>query len=435
MSTLKKTIKKLLPRSIRNRVTNTYHLFEAIVANIRYRFPSRKMKVVMVTGTNGKTTTVAYIGKILEAAGYKVGVVSTAFYQIGDEFIPNEDNMTVVNTFKLQAMINRMRRAGCDHLVLEVTSHSLVQHRVWGIPCEVAVMTNLTQDHLDYHGTMENYAAAKAKLFVRQPRFIVLNRDDEWFNYFDEYRAKEVKINYGSSEQAECQIAKVELHKEGSDVHYVIDHTVKLAVHTELAGKFNVYNATAAVAACYLLRVDLKDIQKGVKALKSVPGRLQKVSIGQPFDVIVDYAHTPDALQNVLETVKALTKNRVILVFGATGDRDKTKRPIMGGIAVKLADRIILTDEESYSENPDVIRDDIRRGVESAGGGAKTAEIADRKDAIGKALSIARRGDAVLITGMGHEQFRIIGDKRVPWNDATVARSLLKKMQSVKSKK
>jgi UDP-N-acetylmuramoyl-L-alanyl-D-glutamate--2,6-diaminopimelate ligase len=345
--------------------------------------------------------------------------------------IVNDQNMTVVNVFHLQAMLRRMKKAGVTHLVLEVTSHALVQHRVWGVPCEVAIMTNLTQDHLDYHKTMENYAAAKAKLFAREPRFIVLNRDDEWFDYYNEYHASELKMNYGTHPDAECRIVDAHMHKEGSDVGLEIDKTVRLKFSTHLAGKFNVYNATAAAATAYLLQVPLTEISTGIDALQSVAGRLEHIAEGQNFDVVVDYAHTPDALVNLLETLKGLTKNRLILVFGATGDRDKTKRPIMGEVAVQFADRIVLTDDEPYTENPDVIRDDIRRGIERAGGGAKTDEIGDRRGAIEKAIGIARRGDIIAIAGMGHEQFRVIGDgERVAWSDSAVARELLRQKQS-----
>lgn len=430
MSGFKTKVKKFLPTSLKQPVANLYHLGEAIVANIRYGFPARRMHVVMITGTNGKTTTAAYMVKILQAAGHKVGASTTAFYQIGDETIPNDQNMTVVNVFKQQAMLRRMKNAGVTHLVMEVTSHALVQHRVWGIPCEVAVMTNLTQDHLDYHKTMEAYAAAKARLFAREPRFIVLNRDDEWFDYYNEYHATELKMNYGTDPEAECRIVGAHLRKDGSDVALEIDKTVNLEFTTHLAGKFNVYNATAAATAAYLLQIGLIYISKGVSELKLVPGRLERVEAGQNFDVIIDYAHTPDALKNLLETLKGLTKNRLILVFGATGDRDKTKRPIMGEVASKLADRIVLTDDEPYTENPDVIRDDVRRGIERAGGAAKTDEIADRRAAIEKAISIARRGDVIAVTGMGHEQFRVIGDgERVAWSDRAVAEELLKAKQ------
>jgi UDP-N-acetylmuramoyl-L-alanyl-D-glutamate--2,6-diaminopimelate ligase len=288
-------------------------------------------------------------------------------------------------------------------------------------------MTNLTQDHLDYHGTMENYAAAKGKMFAGKPKFIVLNRDDNWFSYFDQFEAGEQKITYGTDEAADARIANVKLHKQGSDVRLKIDHTNGLQFTTNLPGKFNVYNATAAAATAYVMRVDTAKIVEGIESLTNVPGRLERVDEGQPYDIIVDYAHTPDALENVLETMKNLTRNRLILVFGATGDRDKTKRPIMGQIAARLADRIFLTDDESYTEDPTAIRHEVMEGIVAGGGGSKAEEVADRKDAIKKALETARRGDTVIVTGMGHEQYRVINGTRQPWHDPSVIRELLEK--------
>jgi UDP-N-acetylmuramoyl-L-alanyl-D-glutamate--2,6-diaminopimelate ligase len=424
---VKQIVKKVLPKSLLRRAVDPYHLLEAFAANVRYGFPSRDMYVVMITGTNGKTTTASYLGSILNQAGHNVGVCSTAYFEINGKRIPNDLNFTVTNPFKLQSMLAQMKQAGVDHLVLEVTSHALQQHRVWGVPCQVAVMTNLTQDHLDYHGTMENYAAAKGKLFAPGPKFIVLNRDDNWFEYFNQFQAGEQKMTYGTHQDAEARITRVALHKKGSDVRLKIDHQTDLSFTTNLPGKFNVYNATAAATAAYVMRVDTDKIEKGIESLESVPGRLERIDAGQPYDVIVDYAHTPDALENLLETLKHLTRNRLILVFGATGDRDKTKRPIMGTIAAKLTDRIFLTDEESYNEDPDGIRRMIMDGIIQGGGGSKTEEIADRKEAIKKALETARRGDTVVVTGMGHEQYRIIDGKREPWHEPTVIRGLLEK--------
>jgi UDP-N-acetylmuramoyl-L-alanyl-D-glutamate--2,6-diaminopimelate ligase len=383
------------------------------------------MYVVMITGTNGKTTTASYMGSILSAAGHNVGVCSTAYFEISGKRIPNNLNYTVTNPFKLQAMLAQMRAAGVDHLVLEVTSHALQQHRVWGIPCDVAIMTNLTQDHLDYHGTMEEYAAAKGKMFARKPKFIVLNHDDKWFKFFNKFEAGEQKMTYGTLKEAEARIVSVKLHKQGSEARLLIDHTTELSFTTRLPGKFNVYNATAAATAAYIMQIDTNKIEKGVEDVQSVPGRLERIDAGQPFDVIVDYAHTPDALENLLETLKHLTKNRLILVFGATGDRDKSKRPIMGEIAAKLADQIILTDEENYTEDPDQIRQMILEGIIRGGGGSRTEEIPDRRQAIEKSLSMARRADTVVVTGMGHEQYRIINGKREPWHEPTVIRELL----------
>lgn len=424
---LKAVIKQVLPKDIFKALINPYHLAESFVANVRYGFPARDMHVVMITGTNGKTTTASYLGNILNAAGHKVGVCSTAYFEINGKRIPNDLNFTVTNPFKLQATLAQMKAAGVDHLVLEVTSHALVQHRVWGVPCEVAVMTNLTQDHLDYHGTMENYAAAKGRLFARKPKFIVLNRDDKWFEFFNQYEAGEQKITYGADEAAEARITNVKLHKQGSDVRLKVDHTNDMRFTTHLPGKFNVYNATAAASAAYVMHIDVEHIEKGIESLQNVPGRLERIDAGQPYDVIVDYAHTPDAFENLLETLKNLTRNRLIIVFGATGDRDKSKRPMMGEIAAKMTDRIILTDEESYTEDPAQIRHMVMEGIISGGGGSKVEEIPDRKEAIEKALGIARRGDTVVVTGMGHEQYRIIDGRREPWHEPTIIRELLEK--------
>lgn len=425
---MKQLIKQLIPKPVLDRTVNQYHWLEAVGANVRFGFPTRGMYVVMVTGTNGKTTTVSFIASILKAAGHRVGVCSTAYFEVAGERIVNDLNFTVMNPFKLHQMLAQMRQARVTHLVLEVTSHALEQHRVWGIPCHASVMTNLTQDHLDYHKTMENYAAAKARMFSRRPPLIALNRDDSWFDYFNRFEADEQKITYGAHEAADCRIANVRLHKNGSDVRLLVDHQTELSFSLQLPGKFNVYNAAAAAAITYLMHIDIATIEEGLSALDMVPGRLERVSTDQqPFEVYVDYAHTPDALENVLETLRHLTKNRLILVFGATGDRDKGKRPIMGEIAVRLADRVFVTDDETYTEDPAGIRAMIMEGIHAVGGDAKTEEIPDRRAAIEKAVKLARGNDTVLVTGMGHEQYRIMNGKREPWSDVRVVREFLEK--------
>ena len=427
MHAVKKLAKRLLPDRIKEPVANSYHLAEAVAANVRHGFPGRDMQVIMITGTNGKTTTAAYLVKILQAAGHKVGASTTAFYQVGERVVPNEDNMTVVGAGRLQALLAEMKAAGCEYAVLEVTSNALVQHRVWGVPCDVAVMTNLTQDHLDYHKSMERYAAAKAKLFAWPPRLAILNRDDEWFDYYRNYRPQERMLAYGTDTAADVRIQKVALHKDGSDMTIQFDGAQTVQMHTQLAGKYNVYNAVAAAAAAYALQIETEHIAAGVAALSGVAGRLEPVEAGQPFQVFVDYAHTPDALQKLLENLQHMTSGNVWLVFGACGDRDRSKRPAMGEIAVEYADRIVLTDEESYNEDPAQIRAEIYQGITKAGGQDKTTEIADRREAMAHAFAHAKPGDIVAVTGMGHEVFRIINGVRHPWNDAAVARELLQK--------
>jgi UDP-N-acetylmuramoyl-L-alanyl-D-glutamate--2,6-diaminopimelate ligase len=420
-----KGVRKLLPAGAVHGLEEVYRRGRVQLVSTKYGNPARSLRVIAVTGTNGKTTTVNYINEILKESGLTTAMFSTAVIEVAGKRQINDLNATVASTERMQSFFRDAKKAKVDYVVLEVTSHSLDQHKLSTVPIEVAVMTNLTQDHLDYHKTMERYAEAKGKLFASNPKFIVLNRDDEWFDFFNQFQADAQKITYGEHEEAEARIDRFKLYKKGSEATIVIDHQTKLELATALPGKFNIYNMTAAAAVAYVLGMKLTDIVEGVANLEGVPGRFERVVEGKGYDVIVDYAHTPDALQKLLEAAKSVTKNRVILVFGATGDRDKTKRPIMGEIAAKYADRIMLTDEESYNEDPQAIRDQVREGIERAGDTVRMTEIADRHDAIAKALSIAMKGDTVLITGMGHEQYRIVNGERLPWNDGNVVREIL----------
>lgn len=422
---LVKGVRKVLPSGAVKKLEVTYRKNRVRLVRTRYGNPAKSLKVIAVTGTNGKTTTACYLNEILREAGQTTALFTTAVIEVAGDRKLNDLNATVASTDRMQRFFRDAKRAKVDYVILEVTSHSLDQHKLDGVPILAAVMTNLTQDHLDYHKTMDSYAAAKGKLFALEPEFIVLNRDDDWYDYFDQFPAASQKITYGKNEQAEAKITYTKLYRKGSEATVLIDHQTKLDLATALPGEFNISNMTAAVATAYLLGADVNDIIEGVANLEGVPGRFERVPTGKDFDVIVDYAHTPDALEKFIGAAKEITKNRVILVFGATGDRDKSKRPIMGEIATHLADRIFLTDEESYNEDPAAIRNQVMQGIESAGGGAKTTEIADRREAIEKALAIATKGDTILITGMGHEQFRIVSGKKIPWNDADVVRELL----------
>ena len=422
---LVKSIRGTLPKGAVRDIEEIYRRTRVKAVSARYGNPARDLRVIAVTGTNGKTTIINYINEILKEAGLTTAMFSTAVIEVAGERQLNDLNATVGSTARMQRFFRDAKKAKVDYVVLEITSHALHQHKLATVPIEVAIMTNLTQDHLDYHKTMDEYAKAKSKLFANEPRFIVLNRDDEWFDYFDKFPAGSQKITYGTHEEAEARIDKVKLYRKGSEARVVIDHQTKLDLATALPGKFNVYNMTAAAATAYVLGVKRSDIVEGVANLEGVPGRFERVVEGKDYDVIVDYAHTPDALEKLLEAAKSTTKNRVILVFGACGDRDKTKRPIMGEIAARLADRIILTDEESYNEDPEVIRRMIYEGIEQGSGTGKTTEIADRREAIKKALDIATKGDTILVTGMGHEVFRIVNGEKLPWNDGDIVRELL----------
>lgn len=422
---LVKVARKVLPKRSVKKLEESYRKGRVRIVRNRYGSPAKNLKVIAVTGTNGKTTTLCYLNEILKEAGYKTAMFTTAVIEINGRSKINDLNATVPTTDQIMRFFRDAKNAKVDYTLLEVTSHALDQHKLDGVPIHAAVMTNLTQDHLDYHKTMEAYAEAKGKLFAGEPEFIVLNQDDKWFEFYDQYAAGAQKMTYGISESAEAKIDNTRLYRLGSEATVVFDHQTKLDLATALPGTFNIYNMIAAATTAYLLGVATNDIIEGVANLEAVPGRFERVATGQQFDVVVDYAHTPDALEKFLGATKAITKNRVILVFGATGDRDKGKRPIMGEVASRLADRIILTDEESYDEDPEAIRAAVMKGIEDAGGSAKTTEIADRHEAIKKALSVAKKGDIVAITGMGHEKFRIINGKRLPWNDADVVRELL----------
>ena len=422
---LVKGVRSVLPSQAVHLLENVYRKTRIQLVSARYGWPARGLRVIAVTGTNGKTTTANYINEILKQAGYKTAMFTTAVIEVAGESKINDLNATVASVSRMQQFLNEARRSKVDFVILEVTSHSLHQHKLDGVPIEAAVMTNLTQDHLDYHKTMEKYAAAKGLLFARNPRYIVLNRDDDWFDYFDKYLAEEQKITYGKSEDADVRISDIKLYKKGSEAVLAFDHQEKSQLATYLPGEYNVFNMAAAASICYVLGVSMSDIKNGIASLEGIPGRFERATKDEKYEVIVDYAHTPDALEKLLEATRNITKKRIILVFGACGDRDALKRPIMGKIAAKLANEIILTDEESYNEDPDKIRRDIYAGIEESKATNKTTEIADRREAIRHALNIAKKDDTILITGMGHEQFRIINGEKLPWNDTNIVREII----------
>ena len=423
---LTKTARKVLPKSALVGLEKSYRKSRAKIISARYGNPARDLSVIAVTGTNGKTTTVNFLNEILKEAGYRTAMFSTANIEIAGEQTVNDTNSTTATVARLQKFFRDAKKADVEFALIEATSHALDQYKFEGVPIEMAIMTNLTQDHLDYHKTMENYAAAKAKLFEMNPNLVVLNADDEWFDYFNNFATESQKITYGEGESADVKIEKFKLYKKGSEAKLRIDNNVELEIATNLPGEFNIYNMTAAAAGAYLLGISLKDIQEGIANLEGVSGRFEYATPGLPFDTIVDYAHTPDALEKLLKSAKEISKNRTILVFGACGDRDREKRPIMGKIAQDLADRIIITDEENYTEDATQIREEIISGISKKNDKlpANIQEIPDRKEAIRKALQIAGKGDTVLITGLGHEVYRVIDGEKTPWNDTQIVREI-----------
>lgn len=423
---LKQRLKPFIPKAIFRHGVNVFHLLEAVLANIRYGFPARSMKFVGVTGTNGKTTTANLIAAILEAAGHTVGLNSTAVLQVADKRWDNDLSLTTANPFQLQKLLRDMKRAQCDWVVMEVASHSLVQHRTWGIKFNVTVFTNLTRDHLDYHGTMEEYARAKGKLFEHDPDVMALNRDNKWFEFFDRYQT-EHQITYGVHREADCRILEARMGLHGTRLKLKLDGQL-LHVRLHLPGQFNAYNAVAAAATTYAMNVALEHIQAGLEQVKAVPGRVELLKEGQDFTVIVDHAHTPDALDNLYRAIRMLLKGRLISVIGADGDRDPGKRGPIGKLAATNSQIVIVTDQEPYTEDPARVRKAVLKGVESIKYGIKSYEIADRREAIKKALGFARQGDVVLIPGLGNQLTRGMADGKMAWDDRQVTRELLREL-------
>lgn len=421
-------VKAFIPKRLFRAIEPWGHLIEAIFFNILYGFPARGLKIVGVTGTDGKTTTSFMIYQMMRHAGYKVGLMTTVYYGAGDKLRPQKAHMTTTPTPTLLRQIKQIKNEGVEWLVLETTSHALAQNRVWGVPYTLAVLTNLSREHLDYHGTFHKYLEAKRKLFKKTNRNHkgyrtgIVNADDDRSELFANTTL--VTISYGIKE-GDFRARKIKLTPQGSVYEAKIDEDT-FDIRCYLPGKFNVYNSLAAVAVGYVAGLSKDEIEQGIASLRRVPGRMQEIENSRGFKVMIDYAVTPSALQTALKTLQEITPGRVILVFGATGDRDKGKRPLMGAIAAKNADLIFLTDDETYTEPANQIRKAVHIGIQKAGGMGKTKEIGDRREAIKMAIQTAKRGDTVIITGMGHQTTRNMSGKEVPWSDVKEAQKALK---------
>lgn len=427
----RKIVKRMVPRGLFDAIAPMGHFAEAVVYNCKFGFPARGMKVIGVTGTNGKTTTSFVIHRMLTEAGYKTGLMTTVAWSIGDDIRPQTQHMTNVPIPLLMWRLKEMKKAGVEWLVLETTSHALVQRRTWGVPYSVAVLTNISQDHLDYHRTMERYIAAKQRMFKLAQKnkaglqMGIANADDP--NGASFTAKTQNAIMYGI-DAGDVRADRVVMSVDG--INYdanAPDETYH--IKSRLPGRFNVYNTLAAVCVGRAVGLSKEQIERGIAALESVQGRMQQVRLGQPFQIIIDYAHTPDALEKVLENVTVGEGGRKILVFGATGDRDKTKRPIMGDVAARLADVIYLTDDETYTEDPDTIRNAVYEGIVASNGKDKTTVVPDRLEAITQALKAARAGDVVVLTGIGHQNYRMMGGKEEAWSEAEAATKALKTLK------
>jgi UDP-N-acetylmuramoyl-L-alanyl-D-glutamate--2,6-diaminopimelate ligase len=387
-----------------------------------YDHPSLKMKLVGITGTKGKTTITFILESILKKAGLTPAVIGTVNYR-GPDFALAAQR-TTPEAPDLQRMLKEMLEKGASHCLMEVSSHSLDLKRVWGMSFDVAVFTNLSGEHLDYHRTMEDYFAAKKKLFFlnSKKRTAVVNEDDPWGKKLIA-ELPMATITFGLEPTALVRGEKYRLNGGGIEalVKYPGGQT---PIVSALSGKHNLYNLLASFAVALALGVAPQAVKEGIAALKHVPGRFEKVENDLGLAIVVDYAHTDSALRSVLETVRELRPGRIILVFGAGGDRDKSKRERMGEVAGTYADWVVLTSDNPRSEEPmDIIRE-IEKGVLKAGS-KKYTMIEDRREAIGQALAMAKKGDFILVAGKGHETYQILKDKTIPFHDPEVIREIL----------
>ena len=385
-------------------------------------WPCRKLIIAGVTGTNGKTTIIYLLRHILDLAGRKVAMLGTVSYETIANRTPART--TTPGAVELAGMMAEIVAAGGTHLVMEVSSHALDQRRTDGIDFDVAALTNLSGDHLDYHGSMENYFAAKRRLFEGLPADarVVLNRDEDCSEQMASATAATV-VWYGLSAAADvsCRIDSIDitgggflLRTGGGEVH----------VQTSLIGRHNVYNCLAAAAAAEAMGVDIKTIAKALGQVRCVPGRLQRIKAETPFEVLVDYAHTDDALDKVLSALRPVTTGRLIVVFGCGGDRDRTKRPRMAGAAERWADAVIVTSDNPRSEEPTAIIEEIMTGFSSSAR-KKVRTEPNRRSAIASAIGSAGDGDVVLIAGKGHENYQVIGDERIHFDDVEIVEKIV----------
>ena len=387
-----------------------------------YDYPGKKMRMIGVTGTNGKTTTTNIIRTILRKAGFKVGLIGTINIMIEDECIVAHN--TTPDIIDLQNFLYDMVMAGCDYVVMEVSSHALALDRVSGCEFDVAVLTNITQDHLDFHKNIDSYRDAKSILFEslalgnKKNKTAIFNMDDPSSKIIEK-RTKANTLSYGESNAYDIYPLSFNIEAKNMYLHL---NTPKgeLKLNLKITGEFNVYNVMAAVAVALSENIELPIIETVLNGFDGVPGRFQLVEAGQPYTVIVDYAHTPDGLENVLNTARLITKGKLWVVFGCGGDRDNKKRPIMGALALKLADNIVVTSDNPRTEDPELIIKEIITGFDDNLSNKQITTITDRKAAIYYALENAENDDVILIAGKGHENYQSLADKTIHFDDREV---------------
>jgi len=403
----------------------------AIISSYFYNYPSHEMKLIGITGTNGKTTTSYIIDKIFSDYGYKTGLMGNNGMKINEKIYPTD-----INTQEppiLQKNLRKMTEYLTDYCVMEVSSQGLDMKRVMGCNFRTAVFTNLTQDHLDYHGSFEEYRDTKSLLFSglgntfdpNERKYALLNADDPAMDYFRKATSAEI-ITYGIKNDSDVVAKNISMTSKGI-AFLLSSFKGEIEINLKLLGLFNVYNALAAITSALIEGIPLKSIKNSLSQLTNINGRMEVVDEGQDFLVLVDYAHTSDGLENVLKSIKDFSIGRVITVFGCGGDRDTTKRPIMGDIACKYSDIVIVTSDNPRSENPIQIMEDIKKGMEKFTS-SQYQLVVDREEAINKAIKMASKNDVVIIAGKGHETYQILKDKTIQFDDKDKAKkAILKK--------
>ncbi|MBU1037087.1 UDP-N-acetylmuramoyl-L-alanyl-D-glutamate--2,6-diaminopimelate ligase [Patescibacteria group bacterium] len=430
---MKSFIKKLVPEFI----LDLYHKSLALVGAFIYGRPSNKLIVIGVTGTNGKSTVVNLIGYILEEAGHKVGWTSTINFKVADKIWLNDQKMTMPGRFAIQKLLKQMLKKNCSHAIIETSSEGIKQHRHLGINYDIAVFTNLTPEHLETHGSFENYKQAKAKLFkhlTHKPKknikgkiidkTIIINNDDEFGSFFLDFKADQ-KLTFSINKEADFKAEDIKLTSSGT-FFKIEESTYK----NNLLGKVNIYNCLAAIAIANTQKIKEEIIKQALIKYQVLSGRYEFIDQGQNFKVMVDYAPEPESMKNLYETLNLFKFNHIIHVLGSCGGgRDHARRPVLGALAASKADYVIVTNEDPYNDDPQLIINEVAQGAIKAGKvlNHNLFKIMDRKEAISYALSLAQKNDLVLLTGKGAEQFICVADnKKIPWDDREIVKELLK---------
>ena len=433
---LKKIIRKILPaRAYNELMPYFFHLPKAILANLIFGFPARKIRIIGVAGTKGKSTTTYLINQLLEALGFKTAILSTTTVKIGQNEQLNDFKMTSVDSMDLQKFLKKAAGENCQFAVLETSSHALKQFRTWGVGFEVVVLANMMPDHQEYHKSVDDYTFSHKKMIGSNTKALVLNGDDVNLEPFKKLDVRQ--ITFGLHSGNSFYAKDVEINESGSEFRLVFSGHEQF-FSTPLPGKFNLYNVLAALSAVRALDLDVSTLEKQVRELKAAPGRVEEIANNLGVEIIVDYAHSPDSFENLFSAIKPYVKKKLITVTGACGERDASKRPIMGSILAEYCNLVVITNDDPYGEDPEKIARELISGLTKSGkffpaeGGSASGgesknywKILDRREAIKKAIQLAKKGDTIVILGKGAEQWQMFKDSKIPWDDRKVVREIL----------